>query len=203
MKKVIALDADGVLLDYNAAYGDAWHRAFGQRPELVNPNAYWAMDRWGVPRLEGEQLERLREQFDSSFWSSIPALDGALEACLELKSAGFALVVVSALPPDYAQDRLNNLFGHGFPVDDVIATPSVDGQSYSPKAAVIRRLRPVAFVDDYLPYLRGVPRELTHVALVTREPEGSPNTGSEMTLADSVHENLREFATWWLLGNAP
>src|SRR5258708_10635187 len=33
MKPIIALDADGVLLDYNRAYAGAWERAFGQRSE--------------------------------------------------------------------------------------------------------------------------------------------------------------------------
>lgn len=32
-KQVIALDADGVLLDYNLAYAYAWKNAFGVMPE--------------------------------------------------------------------------------------------------------------------------------------------------------------------------
>ena len=44
MKPIIALDADGVLLDYNRAYAGAWERAFGQRPAEADPHAYWAMD---------------------------------------------------------------------------------------------------------------------------------------------------------------
>lgn len=28
-KPIIALDADGVLLDYHVAYRSAWHKAFG------------------------------------------------------------------------------------------------------------------------------------------------------------------------------
>ena len=62
--KRIALDADGVLLDYNLAYASAWERAFGVRPELRDPQAYWPADRWGVERLAGELLDRLRASFD-------------------------------------------------------------------------------------------------------------------------------------------
>ena len=43
--KLIALDADGVLLDYNLAYASAWECAFGVRPQLRDPQAYWAIDR--------------------------------------------------------------------------------------------------------------------------------------------------------------
>ncbi len=48
---MIALDADGVLLDYNLAYAGAWERAFGVYPVERDPLAYWAMDRWQVERL--------------------------------------------------------------------------------------------------------------------------------------------------------
>jgi phosphoglycolate phosphatase-like HAD superfamily hydrolase len=33
---IIALDADGVLLDYDAAYRGAWERAFGESRHIKN-----------------------------------------------------------------------------------------------------------------------------------------------------------------------
>ena len=68
--------------------------------------------------------------------------------------------------------------------------------------AAIRKLRgtsgrPVAFVDDYVAYLRGIPTEV-HTALVLRAPNGSPNVGDELKLARSVHQDLAAFATHWL-----
>lgn len=56
----IALDSDGVSLDYSTAYARGWHRAFGELPVLHDAQAYWPMERWGVPRLTGAALERLR-----------------------------------------------------------------------------------------------------------------------------------------------
>ena len=67
----------------------------------------------------------------------------------------------------------------------------------SPKADTINELMPLAFVDDYLPYMRGV-NEHVHTALLTRAPNGSPNVGEELRLARSVHANLAEFADYWL-----
>jgi hypothetical protein len=55
----------------------------------------------------------------------------------------------------------------------------------------------VAFADDFLPYLRGLPPEV-HAALILRAPNGTPNTGPELTLAHSVHQDLAEFADFWL-----
>ncbi len=54
--KAIALDADGVLLDYHAAYGAAWERAFGIEPKIRDSQAYWPIDRWMVEHLSGTRL---------------------------------------------------------------------------------------------------------------------------------------------------
>ena len=61
---------------------------------------------------------------------------------------------------------------------------------------------PLAFVDDYLLYLRGVPADV-HTALILRSPNGSPNTGVEMALAKSTHEDLAAFAAYWLSAGSP
>ena len=194
--KLIALDADGVLLDYNLAYASAWERAFGVRPQLRDPQAYWAIDRWGVERLAGERLDQLRACFDEQFWSTIPAIAGAVAACQRLSQAGFELVCVSAVQPQYADARLRNLQAHGFPIERVHATSSA-GAGRSPKAAALEQLRPAAFVDDYLPYFQGVPGDM-HLALVLRQSGGSPNVGPELAHVHSTHADLAAFADWWL-----
>ena len=194
--RLMALDADGVLLDYNLAYAAAWERAFGTRPQLCKPQAYWAKDRWGVATLEGEALNRFRASFDEAYWSSIPAISGAVQACEALVAAGYELVCVSAVKPEFGKARLGNLLALGFPIAQVYATSNeVTGRS--PKAQVLEKLQPVAFVDDYLPYFRGVP-QCVHTALVRREQEGGPNTGPDLKAIDSTHHNLADFADWWL-----
>lgn len=196
MNPWIALDADGVLLDYHQAYADAWGRAFGERPALRDPQAYWPIDRWNVQRVSGAQLERLRACFDDAFWGSIPALPGALDACRQLVAAGCRLVCVSAIDSRLAAARERNLASLGFPLEGLVATGSsaVEG---SPKAQALARLKPAAFVDDYLPYHRGVESSI-HKALILREPNGSPNTGPDLQQVDSQHRDLGAFAAMWL-----
>ena len=193
---LIALDADGVLLDFHLAYADAWRRAFGAAPQERDREAYWPLDRWQVERLEGDRLSHFSAHFDEQFWSSVPAIDGAVQACQRLADAGYELVCVSALEARFEAARLHNLRTLGFPIERVIATGNARGV-HSPKATAIEALKPVAFVDDYLPYLRGIPSEV-HAALVLRAPNGSPNTGEDMRLAHSVHADLAGFATHWL-----
>lgn len=163
-KPVIAIDADGVLLDYGAAYPHAWQSAFGVFPRERDPEAYRPLDRWDVERLAGARLELFRRQFDESFWSSIPAMPGAIDASHALQKAGHVLVCVSALDPIYEQARLRNLRKLGFPIERVIATPHANVLG-NPKAAANTALQPIAFVDDFLPYLVGLPQGI-HTALL-------------------------------------
>lgn len=193
-RDTIALDADGVLLDYSLAYASLWERAFGYRPAERDRDAYSPLDRWTVERLEPGRLNVLRACMDEQFWSSIQPVELAVEACHRLHDAGYQLVCVTALAPQFEGARLRNLRNEGFPIERVIATGSSAGQR-SPKADAIDQLAPLAFVDDYLPYFRGIAPNI-HRALICRAINGSPNSGPELGLVDSQHADLFEFSDW-------
>ena len=195
-KPLIALDGDGVLLDYNLAYARAWSRFAGAFPDERDPHAYWPMDRWDVQKLNGDQLAKLRTFFDAEFWACIPAIAGAIEACHRLHDQGYQLVCVTALDDRFVQARLKNLRDHGFPIEKVYAVSHQMGPP-SPKAQIIEEIQPVAFVDDFLPYMAGI-RSETHTALILREPNGSPNVGTGMDAVGSTHADLAAFSHWWL-----
>ena len=196
-QSLLAFDADGVLIDYNTAYAKVWHKAFGRAPVLMDPLGYHARDRYQLATLSGSELEYFRSFFQAEFWLNVPAIEGAVDACKRLSQQGYDLVCVSAVPSEYEAQRLKNLQDLGFPIDKVFATPDL-GQSESPKAETLRKLNPVAFVDDFIDYLVGVPSAV-HKALVTRDPNNSPNDNPEhQHLVDSRHPDLAAFATWWL-----
>ena len=198
---ILALDADGVLLDYNLAYAAVWERAFGVRPVEQDPHAYWARDRFSLAPLDEAAMLHFRSHFDAGFWADVPVLPDAVAACIALADAGYELVCVSALPPAFADARLANLRSHGFPIERVLATGH-ESTERSPKADAINALAPLAFVDDYLPYMRGVSSNV-HKALVMRgslSKTGStaPNDGPELAEVHSQHSDLRDFSDWWL-----
>ena len=198
-RPLIALDADGVLLDYLEGYAEAWRDAFGTRPTVRDPLGYGPLDRWEVPLLDDRERTRFRRHFGTKFWSSLRAIPGAVDACTRLHDAGFELVCVSALDTEFEASRLQNLRALGYPIERVYATPH-DGRYRSPKADKLAELCPTAFVDDYLPYLRGVQSDV-HTALITRGATSGPNTGPEMALAKSTHLDLARFADFWLQRN--
>ena len=92
--------------------------------------------------------------------------------------------------------RQSNLHKLGFPIDRVIATGNAD-DTRSPKADALHQLKPVAFVDDFLPYMLGVHADI-HLALILRNQKGSPNAGEHLSKVTSTHGNLLDFARWWL-----
>ena len=198
-RQIIALDADGVLLDYGAAYPHVWQRAFGVFPNERDADAYWPIDRWEVDRLEGERLDYYRQHLDEAFWSSLPAMPGAIAATYSLHDAGYELVCVSALNVTFENARLRNLRELGFPIERVIATSSSEAGG-NPKAPALDALMPVAFVDDYLPFLADLPISI-HTALLRSHAVGSPNKGANLRAARSHHEDLAAFARWWLEAN--
>lgn len=87
--------------------------------------------------------------WDVEAWRTMPVVDGSLEACHRLHQAGYELVCVTSMAPQFTNDRLENLRSHGFPIDRVIST-GYDGEnpSNNPKRKVIEELHPIVFVDD-------------------------------------------------------
>ena len=104
--------------------------------------------------------------------------------------------LLSALEPRFEAARLRNLRALDFPIEQVIATGN-EGSARSPKADAVEALGAQVFVDDFLPYFRGVAASV-HTALILRAPNGSPNAGPEMALASSTHQDLAAFASSWL-----
>lgn len=193
-RPLIALDCDGVLLDYSLAYASIWERAFGIKPKELNPDAYSHFDRWDVQRLSGENLQRLRDCMDWHFWSTMPPIKGAVGACHDLVSMGYDLVCVTAIDHKNAKHRWENLVSMGFPLKEIYATGSdrIDGNS--PKAEVLNDLAPMYFVDDFADYFIGVDHS-TRVLLNRNPDDNSPNVGKE-ELYDFSVSDLNEFVSF-------
>lgn len=197
IKPIIALDCDGVLLDYNLAFARRWGQFTGTYPEEIDPLAYWHTERWNITRLTGERLVHWQSFLNrEEFWSTLPPLPGAVSACESLRENGYQLVCVTALQDRFAAARQKNLLDHGFHITTIYTAGNEVSQD-GPKKKILHTLNPVAFVDDYLPYLEGLDESI-HTALILREPNGSPNARPDFNSVKSRHKTLVDFATWWL-----
>lgn len=192
----IALDADGVLVDYHEGFAQAWERAFGERPKIRDPEGYHPLHYWDATLTDPETRTHFKRHFYApETWSSFPALPGAVEACARLREANYELVCVSALNPELQPARESNLRNLGFGLRRVFTTGSL--LVGNPKRRMLMALHPLAVVDDYLPYLQGLPEE-TWKALVQGRPSHNPNNTPSLELPNSRHKDLASFTTWWL-----
>jgi hypothetical protein len=191
----LAVDCDGVLVDYPPAYEIVWERAFGQKLSVVDASAYHATNRYGVSFESREQMLHFFSFFTDDVWESLPALPGAVHACERLVEAGFELVTVTALDFKFEKARIANLHRHGFPIDHVITTGRSD-LGFT-KAAALNLLGPVAMVDDLAANFLGLDSGI-HRALIHKKAKDSPAPQYETTKPDSEHLTLAEFANYWL-----
>ncbi|CAF1082732.1 unnamed protein product [Didymodactylos carnosus] len=155
-KPVIALDCDGVLLDYCKTFGQIYQQTFGKDVVVVNPRSFDAKNMYGIEFTPEEEID-FYTKFDEHGWHSMPMLDGALEACDLLHEAGYELVCVTTMSEKFVEQRLRNLKQHGFKIDRVIGRqihhklPNdflKQDEHPNPKKEAIEKLKPVVFVDD-------------------------------------------------------
>lgn len=195
--KIFALDADGVLLNYNAAYPGVYQKAFGKPLPLVRADAYHAGAAYGLTLEPGTvEHDQFFAHFDTDDWSNMPLLPGVREACWALHDAGYQLVCVTSMPTRFEAARLANFQRHKLPIERVIATGRYLGDN--PKRSHIEELGPIVFVDDLAHNFLGLGPEV-HKALIDYGRFDSPNQGPEAALADSRHGSFVEFAYWWLM----
>ena len=112
-EKVICVDCDGVLLDWEYAF-DQWMKRHGYEP--VMENEYNVVTRYGLEKKEGKRLIRM---FNESAWiRKLPPLRDAIKYVRKLhEEHGYVFHVISSLSEDqYAQHlrtkNLREMFGN-------------------------------------------------------------------------------------------
>lgn len=142
---VVALDVDGVLLDFEAFFQKIL-AAVVQRPVYIAQANYDLRTRYDVTPDEAEKaIERLARQR----WSQIPAEPGAQAGYQRLVSDGYRPVAITGIDPARHDERMENLEALGMPVERLICT---GGPGVS-KAQALRQVAPAWFVDDRLVHL--------------------------------------------------
>lgn len=192
--KIIALDCDGVLLNYNQAYGKIYSETFNQPLQVAKPNAYHAHNYWGIEW--DKQLEK-KSIFQSAFnehgWKNMPALEGSIEATHLLRSKGYKIFVVTSMPEFAEKHRHENLTNLGFAVDATIATGSKKDKK-NPKKPYIDALMPEFFVDDLIENFHNIdsPTKFVWIDWKCEDNDQSHHRLNNLRIHHE-HENLLDF----------
>jgi hypothetical protein len=198
--KRIAIDADGVLVDYNSVYPIVWKKAFGTDLQVIQPHCYHAKDQFGVDLSDPALKTRFYDAFDADVWSSMPALPGAVEATHLLSQAGYELVCVTSMPSEFTEARQKNLIALGMPISRVFATGRDRSKDYiNPKKEVIDSLQPLYFLDDLLENFKHLSPGVHH-GFIDYGKHNSPNEVlRSLQLHHTRHDSLLDFANWLLI----
>lgn len=193
MKAPVALDADGVLVDFLPAFEHALSLLRGE-PVRRQTTAWDLADAYGLSPAEHTEAWRL---FDvHRLYAELSALPGAVEATRALRDAGHPVHVVTAIQPRYLADREHNFKRLGLPITRTHATgvAGVVGQHTS-KRAVLRELQPVLFADDQVIHLNQAPFIPHRVWIKNTDQQFPQPGGAEPT---HVAGSLHDFVADWL-----
>lgn len=173
MKK-IALDVDGVLLDFMPAFDKAAKELLGKDLPL-NKDEY-QLDHYHLGKrinaTDEEVKNILQHMIDTRVYASLEPLPGAKEALIAIKEAGFDICVVTALPEMAKIMRLENLKEK---LDFEPSAIHCVGMGMS-KSDKLKEVKPDVFIDDRIDYLSSAPF-IYHLAWVDQR-ESQKDTSS-------------------------
>ncbi|CAF1492790.1 unnamed protein product, partial [Adineta steineri] len=191
-KPIIALDCDGVLLDYHATFAQIYEQTFGKKLTVVSPKAHYAERKYNV-NFNDDEKEEFKQVWNEYGWRRMPMHDGALEACLLLHEAGYELICVTAMSSSFIEHRLENFRLHGFPIDKIISSGyDKDNFNNNPKRKIIEDLNPVVFVDDLRRNFNNIQHVHTKLIFIDHQREDDPNQHDNIYY-DAKYGSLLEF----------
>ena len=141
--KLLAFDVDGVLLDFYRGAARVAGEHF-QRPMVKVSGKPATKHRYGLTEAEYQELRTVMLSHHHG-WRNLPPLPGAVEAVQQLKNAGNEVVFLTSCGERMQQSRKENLIELGLSDCPLICVE--DG--HDNKGRILRKLRPVAFVDDH------------------------------------------------------
>lgn len=200
MRKVIALDCDGVMLNYLDTYKKLYDEMFNTDVKVVNPRSFAPNMHFGISWTE-RQEDKLAFQvfFDENGWKNMKALPGAVEATKHMKELGFDIVVVTSIPKNKDLDRMINLEKAGFPINDLIAcgahSSTIPGSNL--KEPYLKKIMPQYFVDDLLSNFHNVSDIMKCVLIdwsCENNDDWNSNKKEQIVEVFDTHEYLLDFS---------
>lgn len=187
----IVLDADGVLLDYNARMAQVSQTALDIKLKKIK-NAHHFYNCYGVS-FSKEQWSKVYSLFDQEGWNKMPEIQGATQAVKKLKEQGHELICVSSMPSKFINDRKKNFIYLGMPINTVIGCDRDEEKNgFNPKAKYLNELKPDIFIDDQLRNFKDIDEKICKI-WINNNFDDCPNVNEDRALCDFSFNSLIEF----------
>lgn len=135
----VAIDIDGVCLDFMDAFIALMERRLGRRLTLVK-DCYDFSARFALPKPVCEAV--FTDPAYIEFWENLPVMAGAVEAANRMAALGHTVHYVSGVPPLFADARRRQMERIGLDSSQLVVAHGAD------KASYFRRLDIDMVVDD-------------------------------------------------------
>lgn len=181
MKKTIALDADGVILNFLHQWEISCLEKLGRKVSRVSPD-YVLCERYDISRNE---MLMVWEHFNAAgHWKKIPGIKGSAQAVHDLLYLGFDVQVITAINPIILPDRQSNFMSIGLP-----SNLPIHCVGNGKKLETLTDLNAICFVDDHTFHLEEAKEAGVPVRILINDDTNS-------TCADATHcmRSLEEFA---------
>lgn len=192
-EKIIAIDGDWVMLDYNASFKKSYEKEFGVQLTSVIPNAFHAIKEFGLKDINTAEKDRIFVKHN--MWREMSALGNAVEMVNAISDMGYKVVCLTTMPEKHEADRLYNLQNLGFKVTQVIAAERKLEGPANPKKHYIENYKPVAFIDDLLKNFQGCENLGTELVWLDRQHpiESNLNTKEDSSIANTIITDLSDY----------
>ncbi|WP_215877859.1 hypothetical protein HF292_009515 [Acidithiobacillus ferruginosus] len=140
--RVIALDVDGVLGDFETHWRECAEEVLGRPMLKVNEQHNMGL-RYG---LTGKEVDAVWRDFHADEWGSLPLYGHASELVLALEDLGCTVWAVTSIDVQHRAARAESLAGL-IPAGRIVCVGHA--AHASAKANVLRDLGAVAFLDDH------------------------------------------------------
>lgn len=140
--RVIALDVDGVLGNFEAHWRECAEEVLGRSMRKTNEQHSMG-SRYG---LTNKEVDAVWRAFHATEWDSVPLYDHATELVLALEDLGCSVWAVTSIDVQHRAARAESLVGL-IPAGRIVCVGHA--AHASAKANVLRDLGAVAFLDDH------------------------------------------------------
>ena len=194
----LAIDADGVILDFERKFMDLWEQKHGDRPERVC-NAYSSTTSFGLQDKCPDLMKFIYENADiEDFYGNMNMLPGAEEAIHELHDMGFELICVTAIPNELRELRFNNLINKfKLPISDILTAPRTNAIIANPKALIVNAMEPIALIEDHVHNFLDINPGIARIYINPSVVDVSPDESTQPHFAyDSLYECMQDAIVW-------
>lgn len=189
--KEIVLDADGVILHFEGTFQTAASEILQRRIVPVS-NSYDLDLKYGITKEE--EIAVWDHFADSGCFSRIEPFPGASIAVRALEKAGYLINIVTGIPEERLNARMDNFQKMGFQPKSIHGV----GHGRASKTPKLRDIAPVMFVDDRLEHLHAVP-EVPILVWIDHGDEQHPLPGGRV---DFRAKSLLEWTSVFLENQA-